>query len=100
HPLVRREFSRADEQTRRELAICNLQFRRLVRHCQKDKRIRPNARMSIWGAQGCQPVLFGSLPKSFWSVRSRGILARRGSRRQAADDNRLAALCSPENGRV
>jgi hypothetical protein len=47
---------------------------------------------------GCQPVLFGSLPKSLWNVRRSESLCRIGSRRQAAYDNRLAA-CAPQTTR-
>ena len=39
HQFVRREFPRANESARREFAIGDLQFRRLVRHCET-KRIR------------------------------------------------------------
>ena len=49
---------------------------------------------NIPGSTGCQPVLFGSLPKSSSNVRYVEFLQRVGSRRQAADDNRLAA-CAP-----
>jgi hypothetical protein len=47
------------------------------------------------GSTGCQPVLFGSLPKSSSNVRSHALLQRSGCRRQAADDSRLAA-CAPQ----
>jgi len=47
------------------------------------------------GSTGCQPVLFGSLPKSSSNVRCAEFLRRVGRRRQAADDNRLAA-CAPQ----
>ena len=46
HQLVRREFARANDEARSEFAIRNLQFGGLVGHWQKDKRIRPNARVS------------------------------------------------------
>src|SRR5437773_6288009 len=48
------------------------------------------------GSAGCQRVLFGSLPKSLSNASLRGDSATRGSRRQAADDNRLAA-CAPQS---
>ena len=50
----------------------------------------------LWGAQGCQPVLFGSLPKSSLNVRCVWFLQGVGSRRQAANGSRLAA-CAPRN---
>jgi hypothetical protein len=45
------------------------------------------------GSTGCQPVLFGSLPRSF-SERSQS--GSPDCRRQAVDDYRLAA-CAPQN---
>src|SRR5437867_4661290 len=50
---------------------------------------------SFLGSTGCQPVLFGSLPKSSSHVPFAYFLSCVGSRRQAADDNRLAA-CAPQ----
>src|SRR5262249_7342080 len=47
------------------------------------------------GSTGCQPVLFGSLPKSSSKVRQQQSFPRDASRRQAADDNRPAA-CAPQ----
>src|SRR5207253_718232 len=53
---------------------------------------------SFLGSTGCQPVLFGSLPKSSSHVPFAQVLSCVGSRRQAADDNRLAA-CAPQTTR-
>ena len=50
----------------------------------------------LLGSTGCQPVLFGSLPKSSLNVRCVWFLQAVGSRRQAADDCRLAA-CAPRS---
>src|SRR6266403_2131865 len=50
---------------------------------------------NVLGSIGCQPVLFGSLPKSLWNVRGVSVLHRVWSRGQAADNNRLAA-CAPQ----
>jgi hypothetical protein len=47
------------------------------------------------GSTGCQPVLFGSLPKSLSNVLCEDLLRGVRSRRQAADDNRLTA-CAPQ----
>ena len=51
--------------------------------------------MRLLGSTGCQPVLFGSLPKSSSNVLYAQFLSGVDSRRQAADDNRLAA-CAPQ----
>ena len=50
----------------------------------------------ILGSRGCQPVLFGSLPKSSSNLRSDEFL--HGVRRSPASCRRLRAdsLCSPE----
>jgi hypothetical protein len=53
-------------------------------------------RRDVLGSTGCQPVVFGSLPKSSWNLRGVAVLPSVGGRRQAAHDNRLAA-CAPQN---
>src|SRR5947199_344041 len=58
-------------------------------------RQSPSSACRFLGSTGCQPVLFGSLPKSPSNVRWSRLLQCAESRRQAADDNRLAA-CAPQ----
>src|SRR5205823_8197769 len=53
HQFVRREFARANNQARRELAIGDLQFRGLVRHYKKDKRICARRECTGLGSTGC-----------------------------------------------
>ena len=49
-------------------------------------QVENKTRVLLPGSTGCQPVLFGSLPKTS-SIMRPGVLATLGKRRQVADDN-------------